>query len=432
VQDGSSVTRALRLGATAIAVATVVAGWAIRRATGGLGTTTPPFVAGWSPRIEVAGALVAVAALAAAVTWAPRLLDRRLRPPAFAAAAYALALVLGLAVNLGRDGTEGWSRMFGLDNGFHEGPNEYLPGLPTLGYGLRFYLDRFAEMVPSQSVNVAGHPPGPLLVLHALGITTPGGLAALCIVAGAACAPLAYRLAWTLHDERTGRVAGLLCALSPALVLFGVSSYDVVFAAIGALAAALLVARGTGRRALGVVVFALATLVSWALLAIGAWAALVAWRRDGVRAALLLAAGCGAATLALDGILALATGYDPIGALSATEQVYRNSLASRRPYLFWLAGSPVAWGVMTGVPIIAAALRGLAAGRGAAIALAAVVLVAAVGGFTKAETERIWLFLVPLACVAAAPWIAPGRLRAVLAVLAAQAIVVQLLFETVW
>ena len=36
------------------------------------------------------------------------------------------------------------------------------------------------------------------------------GLAALCVVAGAACAPLAYRLAWTLHDEATGRVAGLL------------------------------------------------------------------------------------------------------------------------------------------------------------------------------------------------------------------------------
>jgi hypothetical protein len=182
----------------------------------------------------------------------------------------------------------------------------------------------------------------------------------------------------------------------------------------------------------GVVVFALSTLMSWALLAIGAWAAIVAWRRDGARAALALAAACAAATLALDGALALATGYDPIGTLQATEQVYRNSLAMRRPYEFWVLGSPVAWGVMAGIPIIGAALAGLVARRPEALALAAVIAVAAVGGFTKAETERIWLFLVPLACAAAAPWVRRDRLRLVLALLAAQILVVQVLFETVW
>jgi hypothetical protein len=46
------------------------------------------------------------------------------------------------------------------------------------------------------------------------------------------------------------------------------------------------------------------------------------------------------------------------------------------------------------------ARAGLAA---AAIALAAVLAVAAIAGFTNAQTERIWLFLVPFACSAAAP-----------------------------
>jgi methylthioxylose transferase len=426
-------TRAVRLGAAAVALAVIATGWAIRRANGGLGTATPPFVPGWSPRIEIAGAAVAVLVLLAAVALGPRLLDRRLPPLGFSAASYVLALCVGMAVNLAREGADGWSRMFTIGEGaFHEGPNEYLPGLPTLGYGVRFYLDRFAEMATSQPVNVAGHPPGPLLLMDALGITTAGGLAALCIVAGASCAPLAHRLSWTLDDEPTARIAGLLCALSPALVLLGVSSYDVVFAAFGALAACLLVARSPWWRAAGLVVFALATLMSWALLAIGAWAAIVAWRREGWRAALVLAAACGVAVLVLDGALALATGYDPVGALAATKQVYDNSLATRRPYLFWVFGSPVAWAVMTGVPIIGAALAGLVARRPAAIALAVVVLVAALGGFTKAETERIWLFMVPLACVAAAPWLRTTRLRAVLAFLAAQAIVIELLYETVW
>ena len=427
------VARALRVCAAAVALAVIAAGWIVRRTTGGLGTATPPFVAGWLPRAEALGVAAAAAALVAAVILAPRLLDRRVTPARFSVASYALTLAVGLAANLARDGPAGWWRMFELGGaGLREGQNEYLAGLPALSYGVRFYLDRFAELVPSLPVHVAGHPPGPLLLMHALGITTAPGLAALCVAAGALCAPLAHRLAWTLHDEATGRIAALLCALSPVLVLFGVSSYDAVFAAIGALAACCLVARSVRWRIAGATALAAGTLMSWALLAVGAWAAIVVWRRDGTRHAIAVAAGCGVAVLALDGALALATGYDALGTLAATSQVYDNSLAAIRPYWFWLLGSPVAWGVMAGPPIIAAALSGLAALRPAAIALALVVLAAALGGFTKAETERIWLFLVPLACVAAAPSVEARRLRLVLAALAAQILVVQLLFETVW
>ena len=60
------------------------------------------------------------------------------------------------------------------------------------------------------------------------------------------------------------------------------------------------------------------------------------------------------------------------------------------------------------------------------------MVVAAVVGFTKAETERIWLFLVPLACVAAAPQLPTRRLTAVLRALGAQALAVELLFQTIW
>ena len=56
----------------------------------------------------------------------------------------------------------------------------------------------------------------------------------------------------------------------------------------------------------------------------------------------------------------------------------------------------------------------------------------AVAGFTKAETERIWMPFVPLACVAAAEQLPVRRLRPVLAALAAQALVVEILFNTVW
>ena len=92
---------------------------------------------------------------------APRLVGATDRPASFAARVLALALVLGLALNAARHGTRGWGAIFDLrPGGSFEAENEYLPGLPALCYGARFYLDRFAELVPSLPVNVAGHPPG--------------------------------------------------------------------------------------------------------------------------------------------------------------------------------------------------------------------------------------------------------------------------------
>jgi hypothetical protein len=417
---------------TFAAAATVASGLLIRHVHGGLGTATPPFVMVWGPRAHLL-ALASVAAGALAVLLAGRLVAASDRPASFAVRVLALALGLGLAVNLGRSGARGWDAIFDLrPGGSFEAGNEYLPGLPALSYGTHFYLDRFAELVPSLPVNVAGHPPGPLLVLHALGLTTAAGVAALCIGVGALGAPLTYALGRTLGSERDARVAAILFACSPLTLLFGVTSFDYLFTTCGLAAACLLAAERRATRAAGTVGLAAASLFSWALLAVGAWATVLAWRRRGPRAAAGLAVACAAAWLALNGALAAAYGYDPIGTLRATELVYRNSVASVRPYAFWAFGSPVAWGVMLGLPIAAAALRAVLRANDAAVALAVVVVVAAAAGFTKAETERIWLFLVPLACVAAAPCIAPRRLTAVVGALVAQALLVEVLFDTIW
>jgi hypothetical protein len=414
------------------AAATVAVGLLIRHVHGGLGTATPPFVMVWGPRLDPLAGMSALAA-AAAIAAVSRLAGGLRRPPAFTAGVVLLALGLGLALNLARAGAPGWYAIFNLGpGGSFEAANEYLPGLPALSYGPRFYLDRFAELVPSLPVNVAGHPPGPLLVLHALGISTAAGAAALCIAGGALGAPLTYALGRTLLDERHARVAALLFACSPLTLLFGVTSFDYLFATCGLASACLLVCGHRVARAAGAVALAAASLMSWALLAVGAWTAIVTYRRRGARAALVLAGTCVAAWLALNGVLAAAYGYDPIGALRATEAVYRNSVASVRPYAFWAVGSPVAWGAMLGLPIAAAALRSAARGDDAAIALAVVIAIAAVGGFSKAETERIWLFLVPFACVAAAPAINGRRLTAAAALLVAQALAVEVIFDTIW
>ena len=381
-----------------------------------------PFVGHWGPEADPLLPLT-IACFAGAVAIAPRLL--RVPSWAFALAAFGLTLVLRLALAAGGGGTAQWSTMFDL--GGFEGPNEYLPALGALDFGAGFFVDRFAELVPSLPVHAAGHPPGLLLVLHALGIDSPGGMAALCIGVGALSGPLTYLLARELLDERRARIAALLMALAPGALLFGATSADAVYLTLGLLAAWPLAA---GRRVAGAVALAAASFFAWSLLAVGAWAALVTWRRDGWRAALALSAVCGGALVAFYALLYAATGFDPIGTLRSTEEVYRAGIASMRPYSFWLFGSPVAFLVVLGLPVSWLALRALARGDGLAVAIFAVIAIAAIGGFTKAETERIWLFLAPFVCLAAATERVP--LRPVLAMLAAQAVLYELAFETVW
>jgi len=422
---------AVALGAL-VAGGTLAVGLAVEGAGTQLGTPNPPFNAFWSPSAEVGWALAAAAGLAGVVAAAPRLLGRPRSPLAFAVLTAVLALALRLALAAARHGPEGWYRVFDLALTF-EGKNEYLPALPAAAYGPRFLLDRFAEMVPALPVHAAGHPPGMLLTLHALGITTAGGMAALCIAAGALAAPLTYALGRTLlATETQARVAALLLVLSPSALVMGAVSADALYATLGVGAAALLLARRLGARAAGMALLAVASLFSWALLAIGAFAALAAWARDGWRRALPLAAGCGAALVALHGGLAAALGWDPVGTVRETEAVYRLGIATTRPYWFWSFGAPVGAFAAAGLPIVASALRALVARHAAALALGAVTVVAAVAGFTKGEVERIWQPFVPLLCVAAAAALAQRRLRLVAGLLAVQALASELLFENLW
>ncbi len=103
-----------------------------------------------------------------------------------------------------------------------------------------------------------------------------------------------------------------------------------------------------------------------------------------------------------------------------------------RPYAYWAFGSPVAWGLALGLPTGWSLLRAVGVRDQAALALLAVVLVGAVLGYAKAETERIWLPFVPLACVAAARVLPARALRTTLWLLVAQALAIELLFNTIW
>ena len=148
----------------------------------------------------------------------------------------------------------------------------------------------------------------------------------------------------------------------------------------------------------------------------------------------MLAAVCGVVLVALHAAFSALTGFDPIGTVRATEIVYREGVASMRPYWYWVLGSPVGFLLVLGLPISWLALRELAHRSPEAVAIFTVLAIAAVMGFTKAETERIWLFFAPFVCLPAARALAarPAMITPVLAALAAQALLHELVFDTVW
>ena len=411
----------------AAVTAVAVVGLTLRSGGVTLGTPLPPLSAGWDPK-ATAWALLAALLLAGAVALGPRLLAVR-SPAAFAVALLVVSLVVRLGVGAVREGPSGWHAVF--DTSFESG-NEYLPALSALHDGLRLFLDRFAELVPALPVHAAGHPPGLLTLMDLLGVDSPEGLAALVIGVGVLAAPLTYALGRALLDDRRARMAALLWALSPMAVLYTVTSADALYATVGTVAALGLVGRGRLAPVAGAAGLAVASFFGWALLGSGAWAVIVALRRDGLRRAAALCVACAAAIVCFYAALYALTGYDPVGALRATGQVYRYSVASIRPYAYWVLGSPAAFVIALGPPIAWYLARSAAAARTAGLALAAVIVVASVAGFTKAETERIWLFMVPLACVAAAEVLPERRLRIVLALLAVQTLATELLLGTVW
>jgi methylthioxylose transferase len=420
---------ATALALAALAVATVALGLIGHAAGLGLGTPLPPFFATWDPAIGPV-ALAGLAVLAAALAAAVPLARGALGTGGFLLAATALALAGRLGLGTVRDGVAGWYEVFSTDP---EAANEYLPALPALDLGLGTFLDRFAELAPSLPIHASAHPPGMLLLLDGLGIDSARGMAALVIVAGVLAVPLTYALGRRLDlEEGRARIAALLCAFSPVAMLYGVTSADALFATLGALAALLLVAGGALTRIAGMAVLAVGSFFSWALLAIGAWSSLVVLSREGLRKALAVAIGAGVVLAGFYVALWAASGYDALGFLASAHEAYELGISRARPYLFWLFGSPVAFFVALGLPISFYAARALGRGADVAVALAVVVAVAALLGMSKAETERIWLFMAPLAVLAAAREMPRERLPLVLALLGAQAVAVELTLDTVW
>lgn len=390
---------------------------------------TQPFYIFWDP-VFTAWALLSAAALTALLFAAFRLARSAAGAGPFAFAVFGLALLSRLVLNLARSGPRDWYHVY-VTGPTGDGDFEYLPALSELGDGVGPFLDNFASLVPNLPVHPAGHPPGMLLLLHYLGISSPEAMAALTIAIGAVAAPLLYVLGRELFEERTARLAALLFVFVPTSMLYGATSADALFATLGLAAAICLLSKRKAVILGGAFLLALASFFSYALLAAGGWAGLVTWRRDGFRAMLRIAILCAAVLVAFYGLFALATGFDVIASIQALNERYHDGIANVRPFWFWMFGSPAAFLFMLG-PVAWFAARSLGSREITAVSLAAVITVTVLLGVTKAETERIWLFMVPLASLAAARALPDRMLRPVLIAMTVQAFVIEIIYFTVW
>jgi methylthioxylose transferase len=411
------------------ALLTLAVGLVAKAAGADWGAPAQPLVVFLRPALST-WALPGGLVIALALVGALRLRRAAVGPWAFAAAAFGLTLATRLALNVFRGGPGALDQVFVVaPKG--EGRTEFLPALAFVDHGVGHFLSHFPAISPKLPIQAQGHPPGLLLAIHYLGLDTAAGLAALTIVVGALATPLLYGLARELLTEAEARAAALLFVFVPTSLLYGATSADALFAAFGVLAALGLLARRPAGRALGAAALALAAFFSYALLAVGAWAALVKWRREGIGAAIRLAVLCAVVLVGIYLVVDLATGFNLVDAIRATDDRYREGIARLRPYAFWFFGSPAAFLLMLG-PVAWFAARSLGRGEASAVALAAVIAVSVLAGYTKAETERIWLFLVPFACLAAARSLSARRLPAVLLACAAQAVLVEIFLFTKW
>ena len=230
--------------------------------------------------------------------------------------------------------------------------------------------------------------------------------------------------------SRVARIAGLLAALAPAMLHFGATSADAVYLTLGLLAA---IAAARASRWLGAL--ALAVVDAVRLVAARGRAP---GRRSSSSPATASRPRCklgviiGAVAARLPGAVRARHRLRPDRhAAGHAARSTSSGSPSRRPYAYWLFGSPTAFLLILGVPIAWLALTAPRAGTPEALAIFAVLADRDVARLHQGR-DRAHLALPRAARVPRAPRRSSAARQLLVALLAVQAVVYELLFDTLW
>lgn len=254
--------------------------------------------------------------------------------------------------------------------------------------------------------------------------------------------PLAYMLAKKMMDHRSARLAALLVATLPALLLFSPLA-DQVLAFLSVAGLLLLILAIRSRRVILFFVsgltMALASFISLGSLAIlvigGILFVAVAWKTNKLEPGAPRWIQWGIAFLA--GLLLpwflywLLYGVAPWQIVRTALDQHYQLVTSRRNYGLWLGFNLVDLIIFTGLPVIfgfvGALLLAIRQTRqkrltvtgSLSLALALVILLLLFSGSTRGEVGRIWLFFMPLLAISSASFLTgwlPGQRSALVLV----------------
>ncbi len=281
-------------------------------------------------------------------------------------------------------------------------------------HGPAAFLRHYVEHQPRLTAHLRAHPPGLVLVLwlfEQIGWSSRTFHLVLMLVAGAvsSCAALAALRA--VAGAPAVRAAAPFVAIGPVLVWR--TNSDVLFAAVGLVAVALVVTATSqqSRRSYvaataGGVVFGAALFCTYGVaLLVAPMLAVAVYRRAWRQ--LALAGVATVVTLALPALW----GFSWLAGLAETRIQYAESIAHIRGYRYWLLGNAAIYAALIGPAIVVGLvrLRGTAA-RVLVFGGLACVAAAGLSGLSSAETERIWQPFVPLVLLAGgALWVHEGR-----------------------
>ena len=409
--------------------ALILLGWLVGTILNDQGITllldSPPLYGAWDVRLGP-GSLLPIAVGGLAVWLWPRIIERASwRGVLGAAFVFALAWPVALAL------IEGTGELTEPLLWF----TQYQQAVPFVGDPLEFIRD-FNTVVNGYPAHVTAHPPLAVLVYWIVEQVVPGvwGATVLTLVS-AATTPIAVLIAArALSDESTARRAAPYLVIAPAALSIATSADALFMAVIAWSICALLVALTgpRGRRAdvlslLGGLGFGIGLFMSFGLILAGAIPLAVAIQKRRIRPIVFAAIGW----LAVIGAF-LAAGYWWLDGLGVVDEQYADSVASTRPYAYFVWNNLAAFALGALGPALAIALwrfrdRRLAWVVGGAFAA---IAVADISGMSKAEVERIWLPFLPWILLAAVAL--PSDRRSMRRLIGAQAVTTFVIATYVW
>ncbi|HEX4722290.1 MAG TPA: hypothetical protein VH333_07230 [Pseudonocardiaceae bacterium] len=430
-----------------VAAATLVITWRHWYSFGKIFAWAPPLFGHFVPHFGIGTPVVLIVATVV-VARGPELAARlRWRGLALVGYGTAVAWTLGIAM------IDGWR--LGLANQFTSG-DQYLrdvPRITDIGTMLRLFTTHIIGGQPHHWITqVAGHPPGALLVfvwLSRIGLSGGSWAGVTCLLVGCLAAIAVPLTLGALGDDGAARAVLPFTVLFPGAANLGISA-DGLFTGVTSVAI-LALAVGAGGRArwsfvwsvAGGILLGCGMFLSYGLVLMAPIALAVCVYRRNWRAIALAAVGAALVVAAF-----AAAGFWWLDGYHLVVQRYYQDLGRTRPYDYWVWANLAALTLAVG-PVLAPALRRALFGMNRTTQLddnrphigrpvvwlvlsaALAVAVADKSGMSKAEVERIWLpFGVWL--VSGAALLPPASRRWWLAAQAVTALVVGHLILTRW